>query len=54
MKLGPVTKLEKRKEARSIKFDDNVVSKNCDFIVIFSIYGQCGATWKPNSGRTVC
>ena len=27
---------------------------NCDFIVIFPIYGQFGAIWKPDSGRIVC
>ena len=27
---------------------------NCDVIVIFPIYGQFGATRKPDSGITVC
>ena len=27
---------------------------NCDVIVIFSIYGQFGATRKPDSGCIVC
>ena len=26
---------------------------NCDVIVIFAIYGQFGATQKPDSGRIV-
>ena len=30
------------------------MSTNCDVIVIFPIYGQFGAIWKPNSGRKVC
>ena len=30
------------------------MSKNCDVIAIFSIYGQFGAIWKPDSGRIVC
>ena len=30
------------------------MSENCDVIVIFSIYGQFGATWKPDSGCIVC
>ena len=25
------------------------MSTNCDFIVIFPIYGQFGAIWKPDS-----
>ena len=28
--------------------------KNCDVIVIFSIYSQIGAIRKPDSGRIVC
>ena len=54
MKLGPVTKLDKRNKTTSKKFDNNVMSKNCDVIAIFSIYGQFGAIWKPDSGRIVC
>ena len=30
------------------------MSKNCDVIAIFLIYGQSGATRKPDSGRIVC
>ena len=30
------------------------MSKNCDVIVIFSIYGQFEANRKPDSGRIVC
>ena len=37
MKLGPVTKLDKRNEATSKNFDDNVMSGNCDVIVVFGI-----------------
>ena len=38
MKLGPVTKLDKRsKIAGKKKNDDNVMSGNCDVIVIFLI-----------------
>ena len=49
MKLGPVTKLEKRKKTTSKKFDNNVMSANCDNIIIFPIYGQFGAiqSWIP-------
>ena len=54
MKLGPVTKLDKRNKTTSKKFDDDVMSENCDVIAIFPIYGQFGAIWKPDSGRIVC
>ena len=30
------------------------MSTNCDFIVIFPIYGQFGAIRKADSGRIVC
>ena len=53
MKLGPVTKLDKRNKTTSKKFDDDVMSENCDVIVIFPIYGQFGAIRKPDSGRMV-
>ena len=43
MKLGPVTKLNKRNKATSKKFHGHVMSENRDFIAIFSIYGQSGA-----------
>ena len=35
MKIGAVTKLDKRNKATSKIFDDNVMSANCDVIVIF-------------------
>ena len=54
MKLCPVTKLDKRKKSTSKKFDDEVISKNCDFTVIFPIYGEFEAIWRPHSGRIVC
>ena len=54
MKLGPVTQLDNRNKITSKKFDDDVMSKNSDFIVIYSIYGQFGAIWEPDSGRIVC
>ena len=54
MKLGPVTKIGKRNKTTSKKFDDNVMSENCDVIAIFPIYGQFGAIRKPDSGRIVC
>ena len=51
MKLGPVTKLDKRNKTMSKKFYDDVMAENCDVIVIFPIYGQFGT---PDSGRIVC
>ena len=47
MKLGPVTKLEKRNKAT---FDVEVVSENCDVFVIFRIFGQFGAVRRLDSG----
>ena len=43
MKLGPVTKLDKRNKTTSKTFDDDVFSANCNTIVIF-----------PDSGLIVC
>ena len=54
MNLGPVTKLDKRNKGTSKKFDNDVISANCDIIVTFSIYGQSGAIQKPDSRGTVC
>ena len=30
------------------------MSENCDVIESFSIYGQFGAIWKPDSRQIVC
>ena len=38
MKLRPVTKLHSRNKKTSIKFDDDVISENCDVISIFPTY----------------
>ena len=54
MKLGTETKIDKRNKTTSKKFDDDVMLENCDVIVIFPIYSQFGAIWKPDSGRIVC
>ena len=37
MKLEPVTKLDKRNKTTSKKFDEDVMSENCDVIVIVSV-----------------
>ena len=54
MKLGPVTKLDNRNKTTSKKIDNDVMSRNCDIIVIFLIYGIFRANRKPNSGCIVC
>ena len=51
IKLGTVTKLDKRSKATSKNFDDDVMSKNCEAIVI---YDKFGVIQKPDSGRIVC
>ena len=51
MKLGLVTKLYKRNKVK--KIDADVMSTNCDVIVICPIYGQFEAIRKPNSARIV-
>ena len=43
MKVGPVTKLNKRNKTTSEKFDKYVMSKSCDVIALFLIYDQFGA-----------
>ena len=50
LRLGPVTKLEERNKTMSKKFENDVISANCDVIVIFLIFGQFGAVRKPDSG----
>ena len=49
MKLGPVTKLDKRNTASSKKFDE--FSESCDVIISFLIYSQFGAIRKSDPGR---
>ena len=53
MKFGQVTKRDKKNKTTS-KNDDHVILANCDVIVIFPIYGQFGAIWKPDSRLLVC
>ena len=40
MKLGPLTKLDKKNKIRSKNFGDDVMLTNCDVIDIFSVFGQ--------------
>ena len=49
MDLGPVTKLDKRNKTTSKNFDDDVMSTNCDVILIFLIY----MANLENSGRRI-
>ena len=53
MKLGPVIKIDKKNKTTSKEFDVDVMSENCDTIVIFRTFGQFGAVWKPDSGNRV-
>ena len=54
MKLGPVTKLDKRNKTTSKKFDVDVMTVNWDVIVIFQMFDQFGGVWRPDSGHRVC
>ena len=54
MKPLSVTKLNRRNKATSKKFDVDVMSENCDIIVIVWISGQFGAVRRPDSGHRVC
>ena len=54
MKLVPVIKIDKRNKTTSKKFDDDVISENCDVIVMYPISGQFREIRKPDSGSIVC
>ena len=54
MKLGPVTKLDKKNTAMRKKFGDDAMLSYCDVIVIFLIYDQFGAIQYSDSGHMVC
>ena len=54
LKLGTVTKIDKRNKTASKKFEDDVISANYEVIAILLIYGHLGAIRKPDSGCTVC
>ena len=53
-KLEPIIKLDKGKKTTRKKFDNEVISASRNAILIFSIYGQLTAIWKPDPGRIVC
>ena len=54
IKLGQVTKPDKRNKTTSKSFDDDVMLENCDVIAIVLIYSQFGAIRKPDSEGIVC
>ena len=54
MKLGPVTKLDKRNKETSKTIDDDALLIICDVIVFFFIYDQFAAIRNPDSGNIVC
>ena len=54
MRLGPVTKLDKKNKTTSKNIDGDVISVNFDAILVFLIYGQSGAIWQTHSGCLVC
>ena len=54
MKLGPVTKLNKRNTTTLKKMEDGVMLTNCDVVVFFLPYGKFAAIRKPDSGCKVC
>ena len=54
MKLGPVTKYDKRIKTTSQKCDDDFMSGNCNVTAVFPIFGQFGAIQKLDSGCIVC
>ena len=54
MKLRQATKLDEKNKTKKLrKFEVDVMSANCNAIVIFSVYGQFGAIRKPDSGCLV-
>ena len=54
MKLKPLTNFDKRNKTTSKKFDDDIMSAECEVIAIFPINAQFGAIRKLDSGRRVC
>ena len=43
MKLGPLTKLDKRNKTTSDRLDDGIISNICDVIIIFANSEQFGS-----------
>ena len=53
MKFKQISKLDKRNKNNVKKIDGDIMSANCEVIVVFPIYGQFGAIWKTDSGCMV-
>ena len=53
MKLGSVTKRDKRNTTKSKKVNVDVMLINCDIIVFFPIYGHFAVIPKPDYRRMV-
>ena len=49
MKLGPITKCDKRNKTMSKNFDNDAITQNCDVIVIFRILSQFAAVRRPDT-----
>ena len=45
MKLGPVTKCDKRNKTKSKEFDDDIMLANCDAIVFFQFMAILVQSW---------
>ena len=54
MKLGRVTKLDKKNKATSKKFNNNLMSGNCNVMVSFGVFFPISAVRRPDSGHGVC
>ena len=54
MKLGLVTKLDKKNKTPSKNFDDKVLLESYDIFVSFPVHCQFGAIRKPDSAGIVC
>ena len=54
MKLGSVTKQDNRNKKPPKKFDDDVMSANCDISVVFRFLADLGQIRQPDSSRIVC
>ena len=53
MKIGPVTKLNRRNKTTPKKFNDDAIFTNFNVIVVFTIYGQFGAICKSPNAQSV-
>ena len=53
MKLGPVTKIDKKNKSTSKNIVDDIMLGNCVVNVYFPIYDKFAAIRKPDSRRMV-